>query len=61
MPQPGKLDDKDVKNKDQKSIPVVKDQKINPGVKTGDQCGSIALGHHSCCWALTGAGTAVFL
>lgn len=58
-PQPGKSDDKDVKNKDQKSIPVVKDQKINPGVKTGDYADPLL-------WviilllALTGAGTAVF-
>ena len=58
-PQPGKSDDKDVKNKDQKSIPVVKDQKINPAVKTGDYADPLL-------WviilllALTGAGTAVF-
>jgi len=35
-PLPGKSDDKDVKNKDQRSVPVIKDQKINPAVKTGD-------------------------
>ena len=58
-PQPGKSDDKDVKNKDQKSVPVVKDQKINSAVKTGDYADPLL-------WviilllALTGAGTAVF-
>ena len=57
-PQPGKSDDKDVKNKDQKSIPVVKDQKINPAVKTGDYADPLL-------WvilllAVIGAGTAVF-
>ena len=45
-PQPGQdtlqpeqdtpLLSKDVKNKDQKSVPAVKNQKINPAVKTGD-------------------------
>ena len=35
-PQPGKSDGNDVKNKDQKSVPVVKDQKINPAAQTGD-------------------------
>ena len=58
-PLPGKSDDKDVKNKDQKSVPVIKDQKINPAVKTGDYADPLL-------WviilllALTGAGTAVF-
>lgn len=58
-PQPGKSDDKDVKNKDQKSIPVVKDQKINSAVKTGDYADPLL-------WviilllAVTGAGTLVF-
>ena len=58
-PQPGKSDDKDVKNKDQKSIPVVKDQKINPAVKTGDYANPLL-------WviilllAVISAGTAVF-
>ena len=56
---PGKSDDKDVKNKDQKSVLVVKDQKINPAVKTGDYADPLI-------WviilllAVTGAGTAVF-
>ena len=35
-PQSGKSDGNDVKNKDQKSVPVVKDQKINPAAQTGD-------------------------
>lgn len=58
-PFPGKSDDKDVKNKDQKSVPVIKDQKINPAVKTGDYADPLL-------WviilllAVTGAGTAVF-
>ena len=58
-PLPGKSDDKDVNNKDQKSVPVVKDQKINPAVKTGDYADPLL-------WviilllAVTGAGTAVF-
>ena len=58
-PLPGKSDGKDIKNKDQKSVPVVKDQKINPAVKTGDYANPLL-------WviilllALTGAGTAVF-
>ena len=58
-PLPGKSDDKDVKNKDQKSVPVIKDQKINPAVKTGDYADPLL-------WviilllAVTGAGTAVF-
>ena len=56
---PGKSDDKDVKNKDQKSVPVVKDQKINSAVKTGDYADPLL-------WviilllAVTGAGMAVF-
>ena len=56
---PGKSDDKDVKNKDQKSVPVVKDQKINSAVKTGDYADPLL-------WviilllAVTDAGTAVF-
>ena len=56
---PGKSDDKDVKNKDQKSVLVVKDQKINPAVKTGDYADPLI-------WviilllAVTGAGMAVF-
>lgn len=58
-PLPGKSDDKDAKNKDQKSILVIKDQKINPAVKTGDYADPLL-------WviilllAVTGAGTAVF-
>ena len=58
-PLPGKSDGKDIKNKDQKSVPVVKDQKINPAVKTGDYANPLL-------WviilllAVTGAGTAVF-
>ena len=58
-PLPGKSDDKDVNNKDQKSVPVVKDQKINPAVKTGDYADPLL-------WviilllAVTGAGTLVF-
>ena len=58
-PLPGKSDDKDVKNKDQKSVPVIKDQKINPAVKTGDYADPLL-------WviilllAVTGAGTLVF-
>ena len=58
-PLPGKSDDKDVKNKDQKSVPVIKDQKINPAVRTGDYADPLL-------WviilllAVTGAGTAVF-
>lgn len=58
-PLPGKSDDKDVKNKDQKSILVIKDQKTNPAVKTGDYADPLL-------WviilllAVTGAGTAVF-
>ena len=58
-PLPGKSDDKDVKNKDQKSVLVIKDQKINPAVKTGDYVDPLL-------WviilllAVTGAGTAVF-
>ena len=58
-PLPGKSDDKDVKNKDQKSVLVIKDQKINPAVKTGDYADPLL-------WviilllAVTGAGTAVF-
>ena len=35
-PQVDKSDGKDVKNKDRKSVPVVKDQKINPAAQTGD-------------------------
>lgn len=58
-PLPGKSDDKDVKNKDQRSVPVIKDQKINLAVKTGDYADPLR-------WviilllAVTGAGTAVF-
>ena len=58
-PLPGKSDGKDIKNKDQKSVPIVKDQKINPAVKTGDYANPLL-------WviilllAVTGAGTAVF-
>lgn len=58
-PLPGKSDDKDVKNKDQRSVPVIKDQKINPAVKTGDYADPLL-------WviilllAVIGAGTAVF-
>lgn len=58
-PLPGKSDDKDVKNKDQRRVPVIKDQKINPAVKTGDYADPLL-------WviilllAVTGAGTAVF-
>ena len=58
-PLPGKSDDKDVKNKDQRSVAVIKDQKINPAVKTGDYADPLL-------WviilllAVTGAGTAVF-
>ena len=58
-PLPGKSDDKDVKTKDQRSVPVIKDQKINPAVKTGDYADPLL-------WviilllAVTGAGTAVF-
>ena len=58
-PLPGKSDDKDVKNKDQRSVSVIKDQKINPAVKTGDYADPLL-------WviilllAVTGAGTAVF-
>lgn len=58
-PFPGKSDDKDVKNKDQRSVPVIKNQKINPAVKTGDYADPLL-------WviilllAVTGAGTAVF-
>lgn len=58
-PLPGKSDDKDVKNKDQRSVPVIKDQKINLAVKTGDYADPLL-------WviilllAVTGAGTAVF-
>lgn len=58
-PLPGKSDDKDVKNKDQRSVPVIKDQKINSAVKTGDYADPLL-------WviilllAVTGAGTAVF-
>lgn len=58
-PLPGKSDDKDVKNKDQRSVPVIKDQKINPAVKTGDYADPLL-------WviilllAVTGACTAVF-
>ena len=58
-PLPGKSDGKDIKNKDQKSVPVVKDQKINPAVKTGDYANPLL-------WviilllAVTGAGTTVF-
>ena len=58
-PLPGKSDGKDIKNKDQKNVPIVKDQKINPAVKTGDYANPLL-------WviilllAVTGAGTAVF-
>ena len=58
-PLPGKSDDKDVKNKDQKSVLVIKDQKINPAVRTGDYADPLL-------WviilllAVTGAGTLVF-
>lgn len=58
-PLPGKSDDKDVNNKDQKSVLVIKDQKINPAVKTGDYADPLL-------WviilllAVTGAGTLVF-
>ena len=58
-PQPGKSDDKDVNNKDQKSVLVIKDQKINSAVKTGDYADPLL-------WviilllAVTGAGMAVF-
>ena len=58
-PLPGKSDDKDVKNKDQKRVLVIKDQKINPAVKTGDYADPLL-------WviilllAVTGAGTLVF-
>ena len=59
IPQVGKSDGKDVKNKDQKSVPVVKDQKINSAVKTGDYANPLL-------WviilllAVTSAGTTVF-
>ena len=68
-PQPGQdtlqpeqdttLLSKDVKNKDQKSVPAVKNQKINPAVKTGDYANPLL-------WviilllAVISAGTAVF-
>ena len=68
-PQPGQdtlqpeqdtpLLSKDVKNKDQKSVPDVKNQKINPAVKTGDYANPLL-------WviilllAVTSAGTTVF-
>ena len=68
-PQPGQdtlqpeqdtpLLSKDVKNKDQKSVPDVKNQKINPAVKTGDYANPLL-------WviilllAVISAGTAVF-
>ena len=68
-PQPGQdtlqpeqdtpLFSKDVKNKDQKSVPVVKNQKISSAVKTGDYANPLL-------WviilllAVTSAGTTVF-
>ena len=58
-PQSGKSDGNDVKNKDQKSVPVVKDQKINPAAQTGDYANPLP-------WviilllAVIGAGMAVF-
>ena len=68
-PQPGQdtlqpeqdtpLFSKDVKNKDQKSVPAVKNKKINPAVKTGDY-------ENPLLWviilllAVISAGTAVF-
>ena len=58
-PLPGKSDDKDVKNKDQKSVLVIKDQKINPAVKTGDYADPL-LWFIILLLAVTGAGTAVF-
>lgn len=58
-PLPGKSDDKDVKNKDQRSVPVIKDQKINPAVKTGDYADPL-LWFIILLLAVTGAGTAVF-
>ena len=60
IPQVGKSDGKDVKNKDQKSVPVVKDQKINSAVKTGDYANPLL-------WviilllAVTSAGTTVLV
>ena len=59
IPQVGKSDGKDVKNKDRKSVPVVKNQKINSAVKTGDYANPLL-------WviilllAVTSAGTTVF-
>ncbi|MDO5813334.1 MAG: hypothetical protein Q4Q31_09595 [Bacillota bacterium] len=59
IPQVGKSDGKDVKNKDQKSVTVVKNQKINSAVKTGDYANPLL-------WliilllSVISAGTAVF-
>ncbi len=58
-PQVDKSDGKDVKNKDRKSVPVVKNQKISSAVKTGDYANPLL-------WviilllAVTSAGTTVF-
>lgn len=58
-PQVDKSDGKDVKNKDRKSVPIVKNQKISSAVKTGDYANPLL-------WviilllAVTSAGTTVF-
>ena len=59
IPQVDKSDGKDVKNKDRKSVPIVKNQKISSAVKTGDYANPLL-------WliilmlAVTSAGTTVF-
>ena len=57
--QVDKSDGKDVKNKDRKSVPIVKNQKISSAVKTGD-CANPLLWLIILMLAVTSAGTTVF-
>lgn len=59
IPQVDKSDGKDVKNKDRKSVPIVKNQKISSAVKTGD-CANPFLWLIILMLAVTSAGTTVF-
>lgn len=59
IPQVDKSDGKDVKNKDRKSVPIVKNQKISSAVKTGD-CANPLLWVIILLLAVTSAGTTVF-
>ena len=59
IPQVDKSDGKDVKNKDRKSVPIVKNQKISSAVKTGD-CANPLLWLIILMLAVTSAGTTVF-